>query len=166
MRFLLLCAVLLLAVAGAATALALTRGRGERVVQGAERAAQATRDAARAARDSARSAREEPPRAGRRPLRPVRCADGVVGCRLVTGRVVLVESVDPDGDGDLHVVLAAGSVTAPGLTAVDVSPALRPRRDPRVGERFSAAGPVQRGSYGQEQIHALDVAVAGARPAG
>ncbi len=34
-------------------------------------------------------------------------------------------------------------------------PGLRPPRDPRVGERASAAGPVQRGSFGQDQIHAL-----------
>jgi hypothetical protein len=101
-----------------------------------------------------------PDRVRPRRLKPARCPAGVVGCRAVTGRIVLVESVDPDGDGDLHVVLAAGSVSAPGLTAVDVAPALRPPRDPRVGERFSAAGPVQRGSFGQAQIHALDVAVA------
>jgi hypothetical protein len=80
----------------------------------------------------------------------------VVGCRSVRGRVIYVERVDPDGDGDLHVVVAAGSVTLRGLTAVDVTRSLRPRRDPRVGDRVSAAGPVQRGSYGQSQIHALE----------
>jgi hypothetical protein len=88
-------------------------------------------------------------------LRPARCPEGVAGCRSVTGRIVLVESVDPDGDGDLHVVLAAGSISLPGATAVDVAPALRPRRDPRIGQRATAAGPVQTGSYGQSQIHAL-----------
>ena len=85
-----------------------------------------------------------------------RCSGDVPGCAAVRGRVVFVERVDPDGDGDLHVVVAAGSVTAPGLTAVDVRPGLRPRRDPRVGDRVSAAGPVQTGSYGQSQIHALE----------
>jgi hypothetical protein len=73
----------------------------------------------------------------------------------VRGRVLYVERVDPDGDGDLHVVVLGGSVTAPGITAVDVRPGLRPARDPRVGDRVSAAGPVQPGSYGQSQIHAL-----------
>jgi hypothetical protein len=72
----------------------------------------------------------------------------------VRGRIVLVEAVDPDGDGDLHVVIADGSVTAPGFTAVDVRPGLRPRRDPRVGDLASAAGSVQTGSFGQSQIHA------------
>ncbi len=101
---------------------------------------------------------EREPRAGRRPARPrVRCPRAVDGCRAVAGRVVLVESVDPDGDGDLHVVVAGGDVTAPGLTAIDVAPELRPRRDPEIGSRVDAAGPVQRGSFGQSQIHALRV---------
>jgi hypothetical protein len=89
-------------------------------------------------------------------VRRARCPDDVAGCRAVRGRVVFVERVDPDGDGDLHVVVLDGSVTAPGVTAVDVRPGLRPRRDPRVGDRVSAAGPVQPGSYGQAQIHALE----------
>jgi hypothetical protein len=85
-----------------------------------------------------------------------RCAAGVPECRAVRGRVVLVERVDPDGDGDLHVVVLDGSVTAPGVTAVDVRAGLRPARDPRVGDTVSAAGPVQPGSFGQQQIHALE----------
>ena len=72
------------------------------------------------------------------------------------GTIVYVERVDPDGDGDLHVVVDAGSLTLPGMTAIDVAPELRPRRDPRVGDRASAAGPLQTGSYGQSQIHALE----------
>ena len=91
----------------------------------------------------------------RREERAVRCPSGVAQCRAVAGRIVFVERVDPDGDGDLHVVLAAGGITGPGVTAVDVRRGLRPRRDPRVGQRASAAGPVQRGSFGQRQIHAL-----------
>ena len=90
-----------------------------------------------------------------RTLRPARCPEGVAGCRSVTGRIVFVEAVDPDGDGDLHVVVAAGGISLPGLTAIDVAPDLRPRRDPRIGDRATAAGPVQTGSYGQDQIHAL-----------
>ncbi len=89
-----------------------------------------------------------------RRLRTARCPAGVPDCRAVRGRIVLVEAVDPDGDGDLHVVIADGSVTAPGFTAVDVRPGLRPRRDPRVGDLASAAGSVQTGSFGQSQIHA------------
>jgi hypothetical protein len=89
-------------------------------------------------------------------LRRARCPRGLQGCRTAFGRVVYVESVDPDGDGDLHVVLfGRDGITAPGLTAVDVRRGLRPRRDPRVGQLVTAAGPVQRGSYGQRQIHAV-----------
>jgi hypothetical protein len=98
-----------------------------------------------------------PPRPAKRPdVARARCAAGVPGCRAVRGTVIYVERVDPDGDGDLHVVVTGGSVTAPGLTAVDVAAGLRPKRDPRPGDRVSAAGPVQTGSYGQSQIHALE----------
>ena len=117
--------------------------------------------------DDRRSAPAEPRRAApaERPastpepgdVRRARCPEGEPGCRAVRGTVVYVESVDPDGDGDLHVVVDSGSITLPGMTAIDIAPELRPRRDPRIGDRVSAAGPVQTGSYGQSQIHALEV---------
>jgi hypothetical protein len=85
------------------------------------------------------------------------CPAGVAGCRTTRGTVFYVERVDPDGDGDLHVVLEdRRSLSLPGITAVDVAVDLRPRRDPRIGDRVSAAGPLERGSYGQMQIHALE----------
>jgi hypothetical protein len=92
-----------------------------------------------------------------RPVRaelvPARCPDSSANCRAATGRVVYVESVDPDGDGDLHVViLDPSSLSAPGVAVLDVSRALRPDRDPVVGDRVTGAGPVFRGSYGQRQI--------------
>lgn len=87
------------------------------------------------------------------------CPSGVAGCSSVAGRVVYVEAVDPDGDGDLHVVVTGGSVTAPGFTAIDVRAGLRPARDPRLGDRAAAAGPVQTGSHQQRQIHALTFSV-------
>ena len=112
------------------------------------------------------SATPEAPRAAasaateRATLRRARCPEGVRGCRTAIGRVVLVESVDPDGDGDLHVVVfGRDGITAPGFTAIDVRRGLRPRRDPRVGQIVTAAGPVQRGSYGQRQIHAVSFRV-------
>ena len=91
----------------------------------------------------------------RRLARP-RCREEVPDCRSTSGRIVYVERVDADGDGDLHVVVSdRRGVTLRGLTAIDVSKDLRPRRDPRIGERAAAMGPVQTGSYGQSQIHAL-----------
>ena len=95
------------------------------------------------------------------PLRPARCPAGVAGCRVATGRIIYVERVDPDGDGDAHFVLASGaSITAPGISAIDVRRGLRPRPLPAWGDRVSAAGPVEVGSYGQRQIHAVRVRVA------
>ena len=100
------------------------------------------------------------PTATPRPVRDVprsQCSDPDVPiCRTVRGTAVYVEHVDPDGDGDLHVVVAAGSISLPGMTSIDVAVDLRPKRDPEIGDRVSAAGPVQPGSFGQSQIHALE----------
>jgi hypothetical protein len=99
-----------------------------------------------------------PPAGDDRPtVRRARCARDAANCAAVTGRVLYVEAVDRDGDGDAHYVLAGGDVTAPGLTVIDVRRDLRPRRLPRAGELVSAAGPVYTGSYGQRQIVAVAV---------
>ncbi len=91
-----------------------------------------------------------------------RCPDGLPSCRSAEGRIVYVERVDPDGDGDAHFVIAdPQGITLPGLTAIDVRPGLRPEPLPGPGDLISAAGPVQAGSYGQSQIHALELHVAG-----
>lgn len=92
---------------------------------------------------------------------PARCPAGVGECRSATGRIVYVERVDPDGDGDAHFVIAdPQGITLPGLTAIDVRAGLRPKPLPGPGALISAAGPVQTGSYGQRQIHALELNVA------
>ena len=89
------------------------------------------------------------------------CPPGVSDCREAEGRIVYVERVDPDGDGDVHFVIAdLQSISLPGLTAIDVRKGLRPRPLPGPGDLISAAGPVQTGSYGQQQIHALELRVA------
>ena len=90
-------------------------------------------------------------------VRRARCAPEAENCAAVTGRVIYVEAVDPDGDGDAHYVLAGGRVTAPGLSVIGVRRELRPRRLPRPGELVSAAGPVFTGSYGQRQIEAEEL---------
>jgi hypothetical protein len=92
---------------------------------------------------------------------PSRCPAGVAECRETEGRIVYVERVDPDGDGDAHFVIAdSQGITLPGLTAIDVRKGLRPQPLPGPGDLISAAGPVQTGSYGQSQIHALELHVA------
>jgi len=93
---------------------------------------------------------------------PSQCPPGLPGCRSTEGRIVYVERVDPDGDGDAHFVVAdPQGITLPGLTAIDVRKGLRPQPLPGPGDLISAAGPVQTGSYGQSQIHALELHVGG-----
>ena len=105
----------------------------------------------------------EPPAGGPRAggaaptVRSAHCDAGAGNCAEATGRVLYVEAVDPDGDGDAHYVLAGGDVTAPGVSVIDVGRDLRPRRLPHVGELVSAAGPVFTGSHGQRQIEAVAV---------
>jgi hypothetical protein len=92
---------------------------------------------------------------------PSHCPPGLPSCRSTAGPIVYVERVDPDGDGDAHFVVAdRQGVTLPGLTAIDVRKGLRPHPLPGPGDFVSAAGPVQSGSYGQSQIHALELHVA------
>ncbi len=94
---------------------------------------------------------------------PSRCPAGLGGCRSTEGRIVYVERVDPDGDGDAHfVIVDPQGITLPGLTAIDVRKGLRPQPLPGPGDLVSAAGPVQTGSYGQSQIHAIELHVSGA----
>jgi hypothetical protein len=95
-------------------------------------------------------------------LRLARCPASMVNCEAASGRVLYVERVDPDGDGDAHFVLASRqSITAPGISVIDVRKGLRPSPLPGPGARISAAGPVFEGSYGQRQIQAIRVYVAG-----
>jgi hypothetical protein len=90
-------------------------------------------------------------------VRHAHCARDAANCAVATGRVLYVEEVDPDGDGDAHYVLAGGMVTAPGISVIDVEAGMRPRRLPKAGELVSAAGPVYTGSYGQQQIEATEL---------
>jgi hypothetical protein len=89
------------------------------------------------------------------------CPADLSGCRTATGEILYVERVDPDGDGDAHFVLASRqAITGPGISVIDVRRGLRPNPLPGPGDRLSAAGLVQRGSYGQRQLEAVAVAVA------
>lgn len=90
-----------------------------------------------------------------------RCPTSLPDCQATEGRIVYVERVDPDGDGDAHFVIAdPQGITLRGLTAIDVRRGLRPQPLPGIGDLISAAGPVQTGSYGQSQIHAIELHVA------
>jgi hypothetical protein len=109
--------------------------------------------------EGARTAPDGKPRTAREAAPPrARCPAELSNCRAASGRIVYVERVDPDGDGDAHfVILSRASITGPGLTVVDVKRSLRPSPLPGPGDRLSAAGPVHRGSFGQRQIEAIEV---------
>ena len=95
------------------------------------------------------------------PLRRAQCPPELSNCRTASGRIVYVERVDPDGDGDAHFVLASRqAITLPGFSVIDVKKSLRPHPLPGIGDRISAAGPVYHGSYGQRQIEAIELHVA------
>ena len=95
------------------------------------------------------------------PLRRARCPAALANCATASGRILYVERVDPDGDGDAHFVLVSREgVTGPGISVVDVKRSLRPSPLPGPGDRLSAAGPVYRGSYNQKQIEAIELHVA------
>ena len=107
---------------------------------------------------------EKPDTAERKPrIRAARCPAGADNCASAVGTVIYVESVDADGDGDLHVVATAtrgDAVTGGGLVVFDVSKDLRPARDPEPGDVVTGAGPVYRGSYRQRQIEVDEFRVA------
>jgi hypothetical protein len=95
------------------------------------------------------------------PLKAAHCPPDLTNCRTASGRIVYVERVDPDGDGDAHFVLSSReAITLPGVSVIDVKKSLRPHPLPGPGDRISAAGPVYHGSYGQKQIEAIELHVA------
>lgn len=87
-------------------------------------------------------------------LRPPPCPP-VGNCERAAGEIAYVERVDADGDGDAHFVLISReSITAPGISVIDVRADLRPRPLPGPGDQLAASGPVYEGSFGQRQIQA------------
>lgn len=89
------------------------------------------------------------------------CPPELTNCVVASGRVIYVEAVDPDGDGDAHFITESEEgVTASGLTVFDVRSGLRPDPLPEVGDLVGGAGPVFPGSYGQKQIEVVEFHVA------
>lgn len=85
------------------------------------------------------------------------CPAELTNCEVATGRVIYVEAVDPDGDGDAHfVTLSNQSITSTGITVFDVKPELRPDPLPGRGDLIGGYGPVYQGSYGQSQIEVIE----------
>jgi hypothetical protein len=89
---------------------------------------------------------------------PPACDPAAANCETAGGSIIYVERLDADGDGDAHFVLASReSITAPGISVIDVRADLRPSPLPGAGDLLAAAGPVHLGSYGQRQIEAVEV---------
>lgn len=77
-------------------------------------------------------------------------------CREANGRVLYVEALDPDGDGDMHLVLASRqSLTWPGVTVLVIPRAKRPKSTPHLGRWVSAIGVPNTGSHGETTLNAL-----------
>lgn len=101
------------------------------------------------------------PKAAAPKLPPSHCPADSSNCTVASGRVIYVEKVDPDGDGDAHFVTASKQgVTLPGITIFDVRADLRPDPLPGVGDLVGGAGPVYPGHAGQKQIQVEEFHVA------
>lgn len=124
---------------------------GEGATDGAERVERAP------AQGEVTESRDREPRPTRLPPR-LSCPAEADNCASARGRILYVEAVDPDGDGDAHFALVERpGITLPGITVVDVGLHLRPEPLPGPGDYLSAVGPVYTGSYGQRQIEATEI---------
>ena len=104
---------------------------------------------------------DEQPSPPQKKLPKSNCPAERSNCVVASGRVIYVEKVDPDGDGDAHFVTTSSeSVTAPGLTIFDVRADLRPDPLPGLGDLIGGAGPVYPGHGVQKQIEVIEFHVA------
>ena len=118
-------------------------------------------DEAPVTRKAADRAEAEKPKPKPKPeepeLPPMECPTELTNCEVASGRVIYVEAVDPDGDGDAHfVTLSNQSITTTGITIFDVRKDLRPDPLPGRGDLVGGLGPVYEGSHGQKQIEVIE----------
>ena len=82
-----------------------------------------------------------------------------LSCRVASGRIIYVQRHDPDGDGDVHIVLASrGSLTWPGISVVKLPATLRDTPNIGVGRWLVASGETFDGSHGEPIMTISDVA--------
>ncbi len=98
-----------------------------------------------------------PPEEPEPTLPRMECPAELTNCEVASGRVIYVEAVDPDGDGDAHfVTLSNQSITSTAITVFDVRADLRPNPLPKRGDLVGGYGPVYEGSFGQRQIEVIE----------
>jgi hypothetical protein len=92
----------------------------------------------------------------------LRCsAPASSGCAVAQGRVVYIQRHDPDGGGDLHVILASGqSVSFPMLSIVKFQRGKHPHPPIGWGDWVSARGYLMRGSHQKEAVVTIDYRIA------
>jgi hypothetical protein len=88
---------------------------------------------------------------------PLRCPDRRVPsyetCGAVGGRVVYVQGVDPDGDGDMHVaLLSRQSLTYPAISVVKFERRVRPPHAPAIGSWMTAVGERYTGTHDDRNL--------------
>jgi hypothetical protein len=82
-------------------------------------------------------------------------------CRPVDGRIVYIQRVDSDGDGDLHLLLISRqSVSAPGFTMLKINARLREGMDPGIGRWVSAVGMEFDAEHGERSVDVIRWALA------
>lgn len=82
-----------------------------------------------------------------------RCTDSGTACRAVSGRVLYVEEQDPDGDGDLHLVLfSRDSLTRRYVSILKLGADDRPADVPGFGAWVGATGRPYRGERGERNL--------------
>ena len=82
-------------------------------------------------------------------------------CRSSTGRVIYLQRHDPDGGGDLHVVILTGrGVTFPMASVMKFRRGNRPRPAVGIGDWVSARGYMLRGSHGSNDLVVLKYRIA------
>lgn len=118
-------------------------------------------NAQRSVADSGKVTKKPKPEEPEPTLPAFDCPMELTNCEEASGRVIYVEAVDPDGDGDAHfVTLSNQSITATAITVFDVKRDLRPDPLPGRGDLVGGYGPVYQGSHGQKQIEVIEFFVA------
>ena len=86
-------------------------------------------------------------------FRGPQCAPAARSCTEISGRVLYVQERDPDGDGDVHLVLLShDSLTRRYISVVKLSRSERPEELPGFGRWVAATGRIYLGEGGERNL--------------